>query len=92
VALEPHSEQPGLALPDDYQADHPHEDPEDWGWHGDWGRWRTAAGWVVVVILLLLMTTTHYNRQGNLFLVLIAALMVVGLIIDQRRRKNAWRK
>ncbi len=92
MALEPHSEQPDLSLPDDYHADHPNEHPEDWGWHGEWGRWTTVAGWVVAAILLLMMTATHYNGQGTLFLGLTAGAIVVGLLYDRQRRKNAWRK
>ncbi|WP_375489462.1 DUF2631 domain-containing protein [uncultured Jatrophihabitans sp.] len=92
MALNPHSEQPDLTLPDDYKADHPTEHPEDWGWHGEWGRATAVAGWVVVVLLLLLMTTTHYNLQGTLFLGLTAGGIVVGEVYLRRQRRNAWRK
>lgn len=92
MALDPHSEQQDLSVPDDYKADHPNEHPEDWGWHGEWGKWTPIGGWVVVVILLLMMTSTHYNLQGALFLGLIAGAMVVMLLWDRQRRKNAWRQ
>jgi hypothetical protein len=91
VALEPGSEQQDVNLPADYHAHHPEEHAEDWGWHGEWGRWAHVAGWVVVVILLLMITATHYNGQGTLFLSLFAVGLVVGLIWDRQRRKNAWR-
>lgn len=87
-----HGELPDVSVPDDYLADHPEEHPEDWGWHGEFGKWRDVAGWVVVVILLLMMTATHYNLQGALFLGLSAGALAVGLIIDRQRRRNAWRK
>ena len=65
VALDAHSEQPDLSLPDDYKAHHPDEHPTDWGWHGEWGRAARVGGWVVAIILLLMMTATHYNRAGH---------------------------
>jgi uncharacterized protein DUF2631 len=91
VALEQGSEQKDLSLPADYQAHHPDEHPEDWGWHGEWGRAARVAGWVVVAILLVMITATHYNEQGTLFLCLFAAGLVIALIWDRQRRKNAWR-
>jgi hypothetical protein len=92
VALNPHSEQPDLSLPDDYKADHPDEHPEDWGWHGEWGRASRIAGWVVIVILLLMTTATHYNNSGTAWLVGFAALLFAGQLWDIHRRRNAWRQ
>ena len=92
MALNPHSEQPDLSLPEDYKADHPNEHPTDWGWHGEWGRAARVGGWVVAIILLLMTTATHYNGMGTLWLTLIAGGMVVTLIADIQRRKNAWRR
>jgi hypothetical protein len=92
VALNAHSEQPDLSLPEDYRVDHPDEHPTDWGWHGEWGRAGRVAGWVVAVILLLMTTATHYNGMGTLWLSLIAGGMIVTLIADIQRRKNAWRQ
>ena len=92
MALKPGSEQPDLALPDDYKHDHPTEHPEDWGWHGEFGKWARVAGWFVAVILLLMMTATHYNLQGTLFLGLGSAFLVIVLLWDRQRRKNAWRQ
>ena len=92
MALNAHSEQPDLSLPDDYKAHHPDEHPTDWGWHGEWGRAARIGGWVVAIILVLTMTATHYNLQGTLFLGLCAALLVVMLLWDRQNRKNAWRK
>lgn len=92
MALKPGSEQPDLTLPDDYKHDHPSEHPEDWGWHGEWGRAARGGGWVVAILLVLMMTSTHYNGQGTLFLGIGAAILVVMLIWDRHRRKNAWRE
>jgi hypothetical protein len=92
VALNAHSEQPDLSLPDDYKAHHPDEHPTDWGWHGEWGRAARIGGWVVAIILLLMITATHYNLEGALSLGLGAALLIVMLMWDRHARKNAWRK
>lgn len=92
MALNAHSEQPDLSLPDDYKHDHPDEHPTDWGWHGEWGRAARITGWIVVLVLLVMITATHYNAQGTLFLGLSAGLLVVVLLWDRQRRKTSWRK
>ncbi|MGI8678545.1 MAG: DUF2631 domain-containing protein [Jatrophihabitans sp.] len=92
MALNPHSEKPDLALPEDYKHDHPNEHPEEWGWHGEWGRAARIGGWVSAILLLLMATSTHYNAQGTLFLGIIAGMLVVVLFWDARRRKNSWRQ
>jgi hypothetical protein len=92
VALDPHSEQADLSLPEDYKADHPDEHPTDWGWHGEWGRAAHVAGWICVIILVLMVTATHYNESGTAWLLGFAAALVVGLVWDMQRRRNAWRK
>jgi hypothetical protein len=92
VALEPHSEQPDLSLPEDYHADHPKEHPTDWGWHGEWGRAGRIAGYVVAALLLLMITSTHYNDSGTGWLALFAVGLIVALIWDFQRRKNSWRR
>lgn len=91
MALERGSEQPDLSLPEDYKRDHPQEHPEQWGWHGEFGRWTRVAGWFVALVLVLMMTSTHYNDQGTLFLGLSAGVIVLGLLRDRQQRKNAWR-
>ena len=92
MALDPHSEEPDVSVPDDYHHDHPEEHPTEWGWHGEWGRAARIAGWVVVIILLLMITATHYNFSGAAWLIGIAAAIVVALAWDARRRKNSWRR
>jgi Protein of unknown function (DUF2631) len=91
VALEQGSEEKDLSLPADYHADHPNEHPDDWGWHGEWGRAARVAGWVVAIILLVMITATHYNAAGTGTLIFFAALIVVLLIRDRQHRKNSWR-
>jgi hypothetical protein len=91
VALNPHSEEPDLGAPPDYAAHH-HEHPEDWGWHGEWGRAGRVAGWVVAAILVVMVTATHYNHSGSFWLLAFAVGLIVTLIWDIQRRKNAWRK
>jgi hypothetical protein len=91
VALNAHSEQPDLSLPDDYKSHHPDEHPTDWGWHGEWGRGSRIGGWVVAAILLVLMTATHYNLMGQLFLGIGAGLIIVLQLVNRHARKNAWR-
>ena len=92
MALNAHSEQPDLSLPDDYKADHPNEHPTDWGWHGEWGRAARVGGWLVAVVLVLMTTATHYNGMGTLWLLLSAGGIVLMLIWDIQRRRNAWRQ
>jgi predicted cobalt transporter CbtA len=92
VALNPHSEQPDLGAPTDYAAHHPQEHPEDWGWHGEWGRAARIGGWLVSIVLIVMLTTTHYNRQGDIWLWGFTGFMVLMLIWDTHRRRNAWRK
>jgi hypothetical protein len=92
VALNPHSEQPDLSLPEDYKADHPSEHPTDWGWHGEWGRAARIGGYVVVIITVVMITATHYNNSGTLWLLVVAAGLLVMLIRDVLHRRNSWRK
>lgn len=92
MALNPKSEEHDLGSPPDYAADHPDEHPEDWGWHGEWGRASRIAGWFVAILLIVMTTATHYNSSGAIWLALFAVLLVVVLIWDIQRRKNAWRK
>jgi uncharacterized protein DUF2631 len=92
VALNPHSEEPDLGAPEDYAAHHPTEHPEDWGWHGEWGRTARVGGWIVAIILVVMITATHYNHSGTGWLLLFAFSLILMLGWDAHRRKNAWRK
>ena len=68
-----------------------HERPEDWGWHGEFGRWARVAGWLCVGLLVLLNFTARYSRTESIWLYGFAGLLVVLLVADWRRRRNAWR-
>jgi Protein of unknown function (DUF2631) len=73
-------------------AAHPHERPEDWGWHADLGKPARIAGWLSVVALLLMVTATHYNLAGTAALLMTAAALAGGLLFDAHRRRTAWRR
>ena len=92
MALNAHSEQPDLSLPEDYKVHHPDEHPTDWGWHGEWGRAADVAGVITAIILILMVTATHYNHSGTVWLLLFAAGILGGVAWNVRRRRNAWRK
>ena len=92
MALNAHSEEPDLSLPDDYKSHHPDEHPTDWGWHGEWGRAARVSGWIVAIILLLMLTATHYNFAGSIWLIAFTVALIVTLGWDVQRRRNAWRK
>jgi hypothetical protein len=68
-----------------------HERPEDWGWHGESGRWARVGGWLSAALLILLNFTSRYSRTEAIWLDGFAALLVLMLVLDWRRRKNAWR-
>ncbi|MHA3703599.1 DUF2631 domain-containing protein [Jatrophihabitans sp. YIM 134969] len=78
--------------PADYVHDHPTETPEDWGWHGEWGKYARIGGWVSAIILILMATATHYNKAGQVALFAFAALLVVALIRDAVVRRTSWRR
>lgn len=92
MALNAHSEQPDLSLPEDYKQHHPDEHPTDWGWHGEWGRAARISGWVIAILMLVMITTTHYNHSGSGWLIGSTAGLIAILIWDVQRRKHSWRK
>lgn len=68
-----------------------HERPEDWGWHGEFGRWARVGGWLCVGLLILLNFTVRYSRTETIWLFGFAGLLALLLVADWHRRKNAWR-
>ncbi len=68
-----------------------HEEPADWGWHGETGKKGRIGAWIAVFVLLTYLLGNHEGRMEDLWIVGIAALMVLILLWDIRRRKNAWR-
>jgi hypothetical protein len=67
------------------------ERPEDWGWHGETGRWGRIGGWAATIVVLTFLIGNHEGRIEDLWVLGIAVLMVLALVADARRRKNAWR-
>ena len=88
MAVDPHKESTDVAVP----GGHRHEQPSDWGWHGNFPRATQVAGWLTVIILVLMVTATHYNHSGTGWLLIFAAAIALGLILDIRARKNSWRR
>ncbi len=68
-----------------------HEEPADWGWHGETGRWGRRGAWVTVIIVLLFTFGNHEGRVEDLYVVGTALLLALILVWDMVRRRNAWR-
>ena len=74
-------------------GEHPieHERPEEWGWHGEMGKWGRRLAVIPILFLLAYLVGNHEGRMEDLWLVAIAAIMILILVWDYFRRKNAWR-
>jgi hypothetical protein len=74
-------------------GEHPveHERPEDWGWHGETGKWGRMGAVIATVFMIAYLFGNHEGRIEDIWVVCIAALMVLILVLDWRRRRNAWR-
>jgi uncharacterized membrane protein YdcZ (DUF606 family) len=70
----------------------PHETPEMWGWHAQFGKWARVAGVIVAIALVIMITTTHYNDSGNVALFIVTGLLIIALIWDYQRRRTSWRQ
>ena len=68
-----------------------HERPEEWGWHGETGKWGRIGGVIATLFMLAYLYGNHEGRIEDIWVVAIAALMVLILLLDWRRRRNAWR-
>ena len=69
-----------------------HERPEDWGWHGETGKWGRVGAWIAILILLSFsLARNHEGHVEDAWVIGIAVVMVLILLWDMRRRKNAWR-
>ena len=69
-----------------------HERPEDWGWHGETGKWGRVGVWIAILVLLsYLVGRNHEGHVEDLWIIGIVVVMVLILLWDMRRRKNAWR-
>ena len=85
--------QPGREMAHVATDSHPveHERPEDWGWHGETGKWGRIGGWIAVLVTLTFLIGNHLGKVEDLWILGIALVMVIVLIRDSRHRKNAWR-
>ena len=93
MALNPHSEQPDLSVPDDYRVDHPDEHPPTGAGTASGAAPARVAGLDASrSSCVLMITATHYNESGTAWLLIFAAGIVVILIWDRHGRKNAWRR
>jgi hypothetical protein len=79
--------------PADAHADHAeHERPEDWGWHGETGKWGRAGAWFATIFLVLYMVGNEpLIGPGHVAVIGFAVVLVLILLWDRHRRKNAWR-
>jgi hypothetical protein len=68
-----------------------HERPEEWGWHGEMGKWGRRLTIIPIVFLVAMIFGNHQGELENIWLIGIAAFLVLLLVVDARRRKNAWR-
>jgi hypothetical protein len=68
-----------------------HERPEEWGWHGEMGKWGRRLAIIPIVFLVAMVFGNHQGNLENIWLIGIAAFLVLLLVVDARRRKNAWR-
>jgi hypothetical protein len=68
-----------------------HERPEEWGWHGEMGKWGRRLTIIPIVFLIAMIFGNHQGKLEDIWLIGIAAFLVLLLVVDARRRKNAWR-
>ena len=68
-----------------------HERPEEWGWHGEMGKWGRRLAVIPILFLLSMLIGNHEGRMEDLWVIGFALGMVAILLWDARRRKNAWR-
>ena len=68
-----------------------HEEPADWGWHGETGKAGRRAAWVTVLVVLSYLIGNHEGRVEDLYVLGTAVLLVTVLVWDIVRRRNAWR-
>ena len=68
-----------------------HERPEEWGWHGEMGKWGRRLTIIPILFLLAMLAGNHEGRMEDLWLIAVVVLMVLILVWDRFRRKNAWR-
>ena len=68
-----------------------HEEPADWGWHGETGKTGRRAAWITVFVVLAYLVGNHEGRVEDIYVVGTAVLLITILVWDMVRRRNAWR-
>jgi hypothetical protein len=68
-----------------------HERPEEWGWHGEMGKWGRRLVLIPIVFLVLMIFGNHHGKIEDIWLIGMAAFLLLLVVVDARRRKNAWR-
>jgi hypothetical protein len=68
-----------------------HERPEDWGWHGEMGKWGRRTWIIAPLVMLAYLVGNHRGKVEDIWLIAFAVVMVLVFIYDSFRRKNAWR-
>ena len=68
-----------------------HERPEEWGWHGEMGKWGRRLVLIPIVFLIAMVFGNHQGKMEDIWLIGLAAAMILIVALDARRRKNAWR-
>jgi hypothetical protein len=68
-----------------------HERPEEWGWHGEMGKWGRRLVLIPILFLIAMIFGNHQGELENIWLIGLAAVMILLVVVDARRRKNAWR-
>ena len=57
-----------------------HERPEEWGWHGEMGKWGRRLAIIPIVFLLAMVFGNHQGKLEDIWLIGIAAFMVLLLV------------
>jgi hypothetical protein len=68
-----------------------HESPEEWGWHGEMGKWGRRLVIIPIVFLIAMVFGNHKGKLEDIWLIGLAAVLLLLVVWDARRRKNAWR-
>jgi hypothetical protein len=68
-----------------------HEQPEEWGWHGEMGKWGRRLVILPIIALIAYQFGNHRGHVETVWLGAITLLLIIMVLADARRRKNAWR-
>jgi hypothetical protein len=68
-----------------------HERPEQWGWHGEMGKWGRRLVILPIIALIAYQFGNHRGHVETIWLGAITLLLIIMVFADVRRRKNAWR-